>query len=351
MFNFEKIKEKKLYDILTVICWVLGAWMLWEFVYELSHMIGAIVCRDAAYAIYELLRMLPMTLCMVAILFFNMFLLNAYIAKDIKARAGNWKLISVFAMIFGIAVIIYVIAGLISGRYISIVECFPTLLYPLDTILLAIFFIIGSIWAYKYSGYLLPKDSSGSLATDAPAASDAPAAFDAPAASDAPAATTALPFAVCRFNPVFRNIGRFFCFLSFLVSICAFAATCYGPFILDWCHGYILFNIVFWLIYFSAFFMYFCYRFIYCKKSNEEKPAFLKKYSLIFLLANIILMVLYIVIVNNNVEAPAQNAFGLLPIDFTASANVFHLIYGANNILVPLFAFLYSLKASVSKKA
>lgn len=323
MFNFEKIKEKKLYDILTVICWVLGAWMLWEFVYELSHMIGAIVCRDAAYAIYELLRMLPMTLCMVAILFFNMFLLNAYTAKDIKKRAGNWKLISVFAMIFGVAVIIYVIAGLISGRYISIIECFPTLLYPLDTILLAIIFIIGSVWAWKYSGYL----TSGSEAA------------------------TTLPFTVCRFNPVLRNIGRFFCFISFLISICAFAATCYGPFILDWCHGYVLFNIVFWLIYFSAFFMYFCYRFIYCNKNNEDKPAFLKKYSLIFLAANIILMILYVIIVNNNVEAPAQNAFGLLPIDFTASANVFHLIYGANNILVPLFAFLYSLKASVSKKA
>lgn len=323
MFNFKKVKENRLYTILTVIFWVLGAWMLWEFVYELSHMIGAIVCRDAAYAIYELLRMLPMTLCMVAILFFNMFLLNAYIAKDIKARAGNWKLISVFAMIFGIAVIIYVIAGLISGRYISIVECFPTLLYPLDTILLAIIFIIGSVWAWKYSGY----QTSGSEAA------------------------TTLPFAVCRFNPVLRNIGRFFCFISFLISICAFAATCYGPFILDWCHGYVLFNIVFWLIYFSAFFMYFCYRFIYCNKNNEDKPAFLKKYSLIFLAANIILMILYVIIVNNNVEAPAQNAFGLLPIDFTASANVFHLIYGANNILVPLFAFLYSLKASVSKKA
>lgn len=320
MFNFEKINEKKLYTILTVIFWVLGAWMLWEFVYELSHMVGAIVSRDAAYALYETLRMLPMTLGMIAILFFNMFLLNAYIAKDLKARAFNWKIMSIFAVVAGVAMIIYVIAGLISGRFLSLVEGFPTILYPLDTVLLAIIFILGSVWACKYSKYLA-------------------------AGSSDEASVTSLPFAVCRFNPVLRGIGRFFCFLSFLVTICAFAASCYGPFIMDWCHGYVLFNIVFWLNYFTAFFMYFCYRFIYCKKSNEEKPACLKKLSLSFLIGNVVLMALYLVVVQFNVEAPAQNAFGLYPIDFTASANVFHLIYAPNNILVPLVAFLYSLKA------
>lgn len=311
--NFEKLNEEKLYTWLTIIFWIPGAWTLWEFVYELSHMIGAIVCRDAAYAVYELLRMLPMTLCMICFLFSSAFLHNAYTARDLKTRSYNFKAMSFFDIIVAIIGIIYTVCGLITGRYISLVEGFPTILYPLDTILLSLLFIFFGLWAFKYSEYLRFKGSD-------------------------------LPYSECKFKPLLRNIGRVFCFLSFLVTTCAFAASVYGPFILDFRHGYIIFNILLWLNYFTAFFMFLCYRFIYCKKSNEDKPACLKKFSLSFLIINAVLMALYLITVQNCPEAPAQNAFGLFPVDFTASANVFHLIYGANNILVPLWGLIYGLK-------
>lgn len=311
--NFEKINEKKLYTYLTIIFWIPGAWMLWEFVYELSHMIGAIVCRDAAYAVYELLRMLPMTLCMICFLFSSTFLHNAFTARDLHTRTRNFKIMSIFDIVLAFVNIIYTLCGLISGRYVSLVEGFPTILYPLDTILISLLFILFGIWAYKYSEYMNAKGSD-------------------------------IPYVECKFNPILRGIGLVFCFLSFLVTTCASAASVYGLFILDWRHGYIIFNILLWLNYFTAFFMYICYRFFYCTKNNEDKPACLKKFSLSFLIANIILMALYLITVQNCPEAPAQNAFGLFPIDFTASANVFHLIYGANNILVPLWGLVYGLK-------
>ena len=307
------MREKKFYTILTVIFWVLASFLLWEFVYELSHMIGAIVCHDLKSALDEGLRMLPMTLSMVAFMFFGMFTLNAYTAKDIKARTFNWKIMSIFSYVLGAAVVICVISGLISGRYMALVEGFPTLLFPLDIMIGGFILIAYGIFARK--NYIYLKDNGSKL-----------------------------PYSICRFNKVLRYIGRFFCFLSYCVSTVAFAGFIYGLFVVDFRHGGVFYNICLLLNYFTAFFMFYVYRFVYVNKPNEEKPAALKKYSLAFLVANIIIFALFMLSVQLTPFAPDQNAFGILPVDFIASVNVFMPVYGLNNILVPVVAFLYSLK-------
>lgn len=313
------MKEKKLYTILTIIFWTLASLTLWEFVYELSHMIGAIVCNDLASALDEGLRMLPMTLSMVAYMFFGMFLLNAYTAEGIEARIFNWNIMSIFAYVLGAAVVSCVIVGVINGQYVSLVEGFPTLLFPLDVMMGGFLIIAYGVFSHKKALEIKEKGSEQ-------------------------------PFSICIFHKVFLYIGRFFCFLSYCVSTVAFAGFIYGLFVLDFRHGGVFYNIFLLLNYFTAFFMFFAYRFIYIDRPNEEKPAALKKYSLMFLVANIMVFALFMLSVQLDPAAPDRNAFGILPVDYIASVNVFALVYGLNNILVPLIAFLYSLKATAASK-
>lgn len=305
-------KESRLYTILTVILWTLGALTLWEFVYELSHMVGAIVCGDIEYTLIELFRMMPHTLTMITYIFSSVILHSAFISKDIESRIKRWRTLGIFTVVMGFIIIIYIFVGLGTGRYLSLVEGSPTALFPLDIMLGGILFIAFGFYSNEHSGKIKEFGSE-------------------------------IGYSSSKMNPLF-GIVKIFCFLGFLISSCGFAAAFYGTYVLDWAHGRIFFNIMLWLNYFTAPAMYFVYRFICLgvDNKNENKDRDIKKYSLLFLIINIVLMILYEVSVQIYPEAPNQNAFGLFPNDFIASVNVFPLIYAANNILTPAVSLIIS---------
>lgn len=301
------MSEKRLYSILAIIFWVLGSFGIWEVVYELSHMVGAIVSGDPGYALGELLRMLPLILLVAIFIFSGMFLHNAFIAENEKVRKRNWKAMGTFIIVMSSLIILYVPVGRLTGRYYRLVEGYPTALFPLDTVILGLALIVFGYWAVK-------RKPLGEF-----------------------------PYGICHFNGLLRGIGRFFCMLSYFVSTAAFAGFVYGLFIMDWSHGYLFYNFMLLLVFGLAFGYFAVYRFIYCRWPNEKKNAGLIKMSIISLVVAIVVMVLYLTAEQLYPMAPNQNAFALHPVDFTASVGVLPLLYGANNLLVPICALLYGL--------
>ena len=95
-----------------------------------------------------------------------------------------------------------------------------------------------------------------------------------------------------------------------------------------------------WLNFFSSFAMYAAYRYVFCELKPRYRGKASVKLGCFFLIVNVILFVLYNVTVQIWNEAPNVTVFGLLPADFTASMNIFAIVYGANNLLAPIIAII-----------
>ena len=345
------VKERRFYTLLSFILFIPGAFSFWEFVYEMCNMIGSIASGDPAQALAELKRMLPLILTAFIYVYLAVKAFRAYTALP-KQRACIWRQTGLTSVIAGAVVCLYVIIGLITGQYARIIEGHISLLFPLDMVIGGVVFILYGVHAVRYSGrlgYRLEQEQT---------------------ASAAPTVSTDRPYPS---GPIcITSRFRFFHILSYLAAMCGFAACFYGTYVLDFAHGSIFFNIMLLLNYFSAFAMLIVYRFIYVEQpagahpvvepsadkhqaaghllndcptgeySDVRKPSLAFKWSLGFLIGNIIIFILYLVSVELQNEAPNLNAFGLLPIEFTASFNAFPVIYGLNNIIAPLTALIKS---------
>lgn len=305
----EALKERCFYFTLTIVFFALGAFAMWEMVYELCHMIGSISCADPAQTVVELKRMLPFILNGFGFVYIAAWVHHAYTAPSKKARSAAWFRGGIGTIVFGAAIILYIVIGLISGQYEKLVEGYISLLFPLDIMIGGVLFIVVGLLAIKYAKQL--KTAPG-----------------------------ALPYMSHRHCAFVRTLGRIPCLLAYLVSLASFAGCVYGTYVMDWKHGGIVFNIMLFLNYFTAFAMVAVYRFGYIETKDELKPQTMKKTALWFLIINIVLYALYTVSVQIWNEAPNQNAFGILPVEYTASVNAFAPLYLLMNIGAPLIAFV-----------
>ena len=293
----DRKKELK-YDILTAMFFLLGAFTMWEFLYEICNMIGSIVEGTPARTFEELRRMLPVLLTPFAYLSMAVGLFNSYRSKDGAERRKTLRKNSVVCSVFGVLISGYVIFGWAFGQYERFIEGFLSPLFPFDIFLGGLLILLYGIGIRQYAKKI-PDTEKGACIT---------------------------------------GKFRLFHIFSYMAAMLSFAACFYGTYVMDWSHGMLFFNIMLWLNYFTAFFMAVVYRFVYAKAPSEKRSGISKKWGLFFLVQNTILYALYLLSVEIYNEAPNQNAFGILPIEFTASFNAFMLIFGINNILAPLVA-------------
>ena len=305
----EGLRQKRFYLILTVVLFILGAASFWEFVYELCHMIGSIVSATPSMALYEFKRMFPLILTSFVYVYLQVVVFHAYTAESKEERIGIFRKHGFVTIVLGAIISLYVIVGMFTGQYEKPVEGFISPLFPLDICLGGLLFAVVGFLCIKYSKVLAKKEDC-------------------------------LPYIPKRHGKFARGIGRFFCLLVYLVGISSFAACLYGTYVMDWSHGYIFYNIMLWLTYACAATMVIAYRFCYVELKNEYKPKAMRKMGLSFLIINAVIFALYLLSVQIFNEAPNQNAFGILPIEFTASFNAFMPIFAATNLLSPLVALI-----------
>ena len=303
-------KERRFYIILSVLAFIPGAFALWEIDYELWNIIGSIACHSLDQATVQIIRMLPLYVTGLAYIFVLIYSNGAYRAKNEKARRRKWAAGGAVTIILGIFIAAYVIVGVITHEYGKLVEGFISPLFPLDIMIGGFMFVGIGLLSIRYSKVLRTKESH-------------------------------LPYVDDRglFGLRLSTIGVLRA-LSLLLAMCGFAACIRGFWVLDLSHGYIIYSIVLWLNFFTAFAMYFVYKYVFCEAGAGKRKTVAVRYGCGFLIVNIILFALHIVTVQIWNEAPNVTAFGLLPADFTASKNVFAVFYGANNILAPVIAII-----------
>lgn len=312
-------REHRFYLILQIVLFLLASFSMWEFLYELCNIIGSFVSGCPPRGIEQIIRMMPMILTAFSYVGMSIRVCRAYTAPSAEKRARIWKRGGFTTIVVGAIIAMYVIIGVIVGEYDRLVEGFFTPLFPLDLCIGGFLMMIYGIFADIYSQKIIDGGSE-------------------------------LPCPARHGCLVMRVVDRVFYFLGVCVSMCAFAACVYGLWVMDWSHGAVFFNVMLWLNYFTAFAMLFVYRFVFCELKDEHRRSAQVRLGLIFLCVNVVLFGLYLVSVQIFNEAPNQNAYGIIPIDFTASFNAFAVVMGLNNLLSPAAALIKGLIAGKKKK-
>ena len=194
------------------------------------------------------------------------------------------------------------------GEYGELIEGYVSPLYPLDMLLAGAVFVGVGFLSIHYAAVLRRKPS-------------------------------VLPYVADKglFGLRLRTFGLLRA-LGLAMSMLGFAASFWGITVLDLSHGCLMYSIVLWLNYFTAFAMYFAYKYIFCETKPESRGTAAVKLGAIFLIVNVVLFALHLVTVQIWNEAPNVAAFGILPADFLSSMNIFAVAYGLNNILTPIVA-------------
>ena len=306
-------RERRFYFLFAILAFIPGAFILWEMHYELWNIIGSVASHSPDRAAAQAIRMIPLYLVGAALIHLLIYTNGAYRAKNEKARRAKWLAGGIVLIVLGVIIAAYVAIGIMVGEYGRIIEGFITPLFPLDTLLAGIIFIGIGFLSIRYSKVLEKKHSK-------------------------------LPYVNDRgvFGWRFFTFGLLRC-LSLLVAMCGFAASVWGIFVIDFSHGYLMYSIVLWLNFFTAFAMLFAYKFIFCETKEESRGGAAVKLGCIFLVVNIVLFALYMLSLQIWNEAPNVTAFALMPADFTASMNIFAVFYGVNNILAPIAAVVRGL--------
>lgn len=303
-------KERRFYLIMSVILFIPAAFTLWEVNYELWNMVGSIACASFDQAFVELTRMLPLFLTAAAYVVMLIYTHGAYRAGSERSRRNKWSAGGIAVIILGAVITVYVPVGVAVGKYGKLIEGYISPLFPLDVMLGGVMFIGLGILSVHYSKVLTEKLSELPFVTD----------------------RSRIGLRFCKFG-LLRCLGL-------LIVLCSFAGSVRAAWVLDLKHGYVLFGIMLWLNYLIPFVMYLVYRYIFCELKAELRGKASIKFGCFFLAVNLIIFILYNITLQIWNEAPNVTAFGLLPIDFTASMNAFAVIFGANNLLTPVIAII-----------
>jgi len=305
-------RERLFYNVLSILLFAIGAFLFWEFVYDLCNMIGSIVSGMPAQAVVQLTRVAPFTLLAIIFVYLGISTYKLYVASSAEKRIKGWKKYGIATIVLGVLTVGYVIAGIVTHKYHGIVEGYTTPLFPLDTLLLGIGVIVYGAFSIKYSAVLAKK-------------------------------TTLLPLSEPR-KGFCKGAGDVFKAVSYMVSLASFAACIFSIWVVDWTRGNILFNVMLVINYFIPVLMAILYRFYYAEVKVELRRKASLNAGIGMLVVNVIAFAAYMVAVQIQNEAPNINAYGILPIEFTASFNAFPVIIGLNNIICPLTATIFGAK-------
>nr|MCR5184588.1 hypothetical protein [Bacilli bacterium] len=105
------------------------------------------------------------------------------------------------------------------------------------------------------------------------------------------------------------------------------------------------------LIYFVNCFLMMVWEFYYNQLKAEKRKEFLLPLAIAGLCLALITTVLYFVALGNDLDAPSNGGFGILPVAFTASINIATLIVVFTPLIVTITALVKALVGRKKKSA
>lgn len=320
--NLDKGQKKQ--SLVVILCvglfFILSAFTFMNFLYCLSDCIGSIVCSSVDVALRDALRSVPIFLSFFMSLSGLMVAHTFYRNESPEILRKRAKKHSMIGAVIGVIVIVYVIAMLIAGKYLSLVEGAPSALYPLDALLYALFYVAFgvSIWIY----FQKTENGQGYAGPSRP--------------------------------PVWtkgKGIRNFFKTFWMLIGLYGFCGFFYSLFIVDFKVGYVPYSLAMMLVSLTVFLSLCFWEFVYNNLTVEKRKEVTLPIALISLGISVVVAVLYFIALKNNLDGPSNVGFGILPIAFSASVNFATLLVVATPLIVSVAMLVKGLfrKAALKK--
>lgn len=326
MTNFFK-KENRIFDtlnkkqktaetvlnVVSVCLYIFSAFAFFEIMYLVCNMIGAIVSGAPYQAIYELKRVVAEIVAYSLMIHVSFLLQSVRNARDDKHRQKILKVNGVIIAVLGAFAFIYTVIGYITGQYHKIVDGY-TFLFPLDTLILGIVFAVLGVFAVIKAKKI--TEISGEL----------------------------FVFVVENRKTVSRGFDHFFYGVEYLIALFGFAGFWYSFSCFDLRERiYLGYGITLDLLFILPTLMILCYKFIYKGVKDEYKTECQLVLGGVCAVLEIICFALFIAFLSKTPNAADIVAYGVLPVDFTASVNASVIFYGLGNILPPVVALIKGL--------
>ena len=309
-------KKQKVQSLVTsgivMVLFLIASFAFMNFLYCFADVVGSFVSGSPDVALQDIGRSFPifLTLFMAiwALLLAHAFFRNVSEEKRTKSLYKN----AIALLAFAGVTIIYIVANLFSGRYLSIVEGSPSPLYPLDALLVAVFFAALAAFAIVYDKKLKEK----------------------------------LPYVVPSRAPVVSKVRFVYCFVVsiwMLIAFFSFAGFWTGLFIIDFEHGYVAFSLALLFVYLVNICFILVWEFYYNELKEESRKVVLLPLSLIGVGVAAVEVIFYLVALALNLDGPANVGFGVLPVSFTASVNIAALLVVFTPLIVAITALVKGL--------
>lgn len=305
-------RQSLILSILMMVLFVFSSFTFFNMLYAFADAVGSIVSGSADVAIKDLLRSVPLFLSFFMSLW-TLLLLHASFRRvnDERWHKSLFK-DAICIIAFAGLNILYVIVGLIIGKYSSLVEGSPSPLFPLDSIIYSLVFIAIGVLVILYVKKYEEK----------------------------------LPYLVPARGEIVKKARGLYCtFMTFwmLIALFGFSAGLYSIFIYDFLHGYAFYGIAVILIYCLSPVLLGLWEFYYNELIEEKKKELLLPISLISLGVSVLFTVLYVIALSTNMDAPSNAGFGMFPVAFAASVNIATLIVVFTPLIVSVTALIKGL--------
>lgn len=299
---------------MLVFLFIISSLTFLNMLYALSDVIGSITCRSFDVAIKDFLRSIPL----VFTFFMTLWSLLLFHATFRKHDEQRWKK-SVFKngiclVAFAITNILYILIGLMVGKYSSIVEGSPSPLFPLDSLLYSLIFIVLGVFAILYVKKLENK----------------------------------LPYEVPSRGEIVKKGRGIYCVgmaYWMLVSLFGFIVGILTIFIYDFAHEFVFYGIATILIYLLSPILLAFWEMYFNNLKEEKKKELLLPLAIISMSASIVFIFLYLILLSVGLDAPSNAGFGMFPVAFAASVNVVTLLVVFHPFFVSIVMLIKSLVA------
>lgn len=313
-FDKKQKIQSLIVSLLLIVLYVFAAYTFFNALYAFVDIIGSIVSGSPDMAIRDLTRSLPIMLsCFMAI--WGLLLVHALfrnVSEEKRRRSLKKNAIALLA--FAGVNLIYIIVGLIIGKFHSLLEGAPSPLYPLDSIIFSLVYVCLAVCSLIYLAKLEAK----------------------------------IPYEVPSRGPIVTKARGLYCtFMSFwmLISLFSFGGFTLGLFYYDFMHEYVFYGIALLLVYLVNVIFLAVWELYYNELKEDNKKSFLLPLAIVGLVVSIISVALYMISLGSSLDAPSNAGFGILPIAFTASVNIATLVVVFTPLIVSIVALIKGIRA------
>jgi hypothetical protein len=299
-------------SLVLIVLFIFASFTFFNAVYAITDSLGAVVSGSIDVAIKEITRSFPIVMSMFMSIWGVLLAHGLFRNVNEERRNKSIKKNAITLLVFAGVNLLFIIIGLAIGKFRSLVEGSPSPLYPLDSILFSLVYVALGIFGLVYLKKLQDK----------------------------------IPYVVPSRGPIVTKARGLYCtFMSFWLLVVLFSFSCFwlGLFIYDFRHEYFFYGFAFLLVCFVNVVFLGSWEFYYNELKEENKKAFLLPIAIAALICSAISIVLYMVGLGTNMDAPSNGGFGILPVAFAASVNIATLIIVFTPLIVSVVALIKAL--------